>query len=609
MTKKMQAKKAKRMQSVILGEDPAKTFTDDTLRSSTLDAAYTQLLTGWEESASLHSTYSQELANGIAEELRKLEKKKEETKRNQMQFYAKLLSERDRLFADRAKSQQKYYDECGEVEAARQKQERSSAHDRHSERIARQYEQQKNDMLNSKNNYIVSIAMANKIKSKLYESDIPELEDQFQDVQANLIARLVEILAQTQSFTLNHLASLTTKNDLILTAVNNVDIIRDQNLFITFNLRHFTPPPDWKFEVCASYYDKPNLNVEPAPKVFLQNKLSKAEAKLKEAKEIVQTKEQEANANRVRIPQEKNDEKTDKYLEGLHQVTLYKTSVALLEKELEVIRTALGDDIGAQQPHNFKSSSFSIPTTCEYCHSSIWGLAKQGKTCKQCGISVHTKCEMKMPAECTGTKPGHTHTRSSLSLSKLEAFSESKMLSPTPKTAITPSAATPSSFTTTAPPPQHEEHPTIWATVVFDFVASSPFEISVNEGTRVKVMEEDDGSGWIKIFKESTETSGLVPASYLKLDKDEDSDDETMVEPNLSMPIPGALPTQRSNRYVVALYDYEAQGDDELPLVAGERVELSGGENGGDRYGEGWWEGFNSHGRLGIFPSNYVQHI
>ena len=69
------------MQGVILGDDPAKTFTDDTLRSNTFDAAYTQLLTGWEESATLHSTYSQELANGIAEELRKLEKKKEETNR------------------------------------------------------------------------------------------------------------------------------------------------------------------------------------------------------------------------------------------------------------------------------------------------------------------------------------------------------------------------------------------------------------------------------------------------------------------------------------------------------------------------------------------------
>jgi len=123
------------------------------------------------------------------------------------------------------------------------------------------------------------------------------------------------------------------------------------------------------------------------------------------------------------------------------------------------------------------------------------------------------------------------------------------------------------------------------------------------------VLEEDDGSGWIKIFKQSTETSGLVPASYLRLDKDEDSEDETLIESELSMPVPGTTQTPRSNRYVVALYSYEAQGDDELPLVAGERVELSSGENGGELYGEGWWEGFNSYGKLGIFPSNYVQHL
>jgi hypothetical protein len=63
------------------------------------------------------------------------------------------------------------------------------------------------------------------------------------------------------------------------------------------------------------------------------------------------------------------------------------------------------------------------------------------------------------------------------------------------------------------------------------------------------VLEEDDGSGWIKIFKQTTETSGLVPASYLRLDKDEDSEDETLIEPELSMPVPGTIQVPRSNRY------------------------------------------------------------
>jgi hypothetical protein len=70
-----------------------------------------------------------------------------------------------------------------------------------------------------------------------------------------MIARLVEVLTQTQSFTKNHLASLAIKNDLTLAAVSKVNIVHDHNMFVAFNLRHFTPPPDWKFEVCASYYD------------------------------------------------------------------------------------------------------------------------------------------------------------------------------------------------------------------------------------------------------------------------------------------------------------------------------------------------------------------
>ncbi|CAG8749153.1 16041_t:CDS:2, partial [Acaulospora colombiana] len=121
---------------------------------------------------------------------------------------------------------------------------------------------------------------------------------------------------------------------------------------------------------------------------------------------------------------------------------------------------------------------------------------------------------------------------------------------------------------------------------------------SLSEGTRVKVLEEDDGSGWIKIFKESTEKSGLVPASYLKLDNDEDSEDE-VVQPDLSMPVPNVTQVSRSGKY----------GDDELALAIGEQYELTSGEHGGEHYGEGWWEGINAHGKQGIFPSNYVSDI
>uniref|UniRef100_A0A0P4WA05 mitogen-activated protein kinase kinase kinase n=1 Tax=Scylla olivacea TaxID=85551 RepID=A0A0P4WA05_SCYOL len=55
------------------------------------------------------------------------------------------------------------------------------------------------------------------------------------------------------------------------------------------------------------------------------------------------------------------------------------------------------------------------------------------------------------------------------------------------------------------------------------------------------------------------------------------------------------------------LYDYEAQGDDELSLRHGEMIEVLSRDVkiSGD---EGWWTG-KINGKVGIFPSNFVQNI
>lgn len=42
---------------------------------------------------------------------------------------------------------------------------------------------------------------------------------------------------------------------------------------------------------------------------------------------------------------------------------------------------------------------------------------------------------------------------------------------------------------------------------------------------------------------------------------------------------------------VRAIYDYRAQGSDEIDVQEGELVELTGGQSGGQNYADGWWEG------------------
>lgn len=124
--------------------------------------------------------------------------------------------------------------------------------------------------------------------------------------------------------------------------------------------------------------------------------------------------------------------------------------------------------------------------------------------------------------------------------------------------------------------------------MLFDYVSSSPYELSVSEGAEVYILEEDDGSGWIKVV-DSEGAKGLVPASYLEVGER------------------GVVISQGATQYVRGIYDYTAQGEDEISIRTGQMIKLTEGPNGGQHYADGWWEGYDNSNRRGIFPSNYVE--
>ncbi|XP_040199197.1 protein kinase C theta type isoform X2 [Rana temporaria] len=51
-------------------------------------------------------------------------------------------------------------------------------------------------------------------------------------------------------------------------------------------------------------------------------------------------------------------------------------------------------------PHRFKVYNYKSPTFCEHCGTLLWGLAKQGLKCVECGMNVHHKCENKVGNLC-----------------------------------------------------------------------------------------------------------------------------------------------------------------------------------------------------------------
>ncbi|XP_042259167.1 protein kinase C theta type [Thunnus thynnus] len=51
-------------------------------------------------------------------------------------------------------------------------------------------------------------------------------------------------------------------------------------------------------------------------------------------------------------------------------------------------------------PHRFKVYNYKSPTFCEHCGTLLWGLAKQGLKCEECGMNVHHKCQKKVANLC-----------------------------------------------------------------------------------------------------------------------------------------------------------------------------------------------------------------
>lgn len=595
LAKKASEKKNKNGLSLVVGDNPTKTCTESMNQQNTLNHAYSEILSSMSTSAQDHINLAEALSSQITESLKAVERRNDNYKKKQTQFYHTILAGRDKIYAERIKSKQKYDADCAEVEAHRQK----SVHDRHTERSARQYDLQRLDMFNSKNVYIISTATANSVKTKFYTEDLPSLEDSFQELQTRLVMDFVGVVTEAQNIQLSHQDILKDRLSTVSAALIEVQPDKDQTLFIESNIRPFSLPDDCVFEPCSNHYDTGDLCIDSAPKIVLQNKLARSRAKLRELNPALGKKRADAEEYRDMLTACATDntpgdmgDTMNNYLDATHEVTALSTSACVLSSEINTIADVLGGDEGGSSPHVFKSSAFSIPTTCGYCKVSIWGLSKQGKTCKSCGLSVHSKCELNVPAKCSNVHGNYKASEIPQSPSSAVSISESRSsVSTSSRETSTPSS---SSMPHNISP--HVEEVNRLARAIFDFAASSSFELNVTEGAVVRVLEEDDGSGWVKVADSEGE-KGLVPATYL-----EDAGESPLEKSEL----PQQNSQQGSGIYIRALYDYRAQEPGELTIYEGDFVELSSGTNGGQNYADGWWEGFSRDGKKGIFPSNYV---
>ncbi|KAI8461507.1 hypothetical protein BY996DRAFT_6408572 [Phakopsora pachyrhizi] len=176
IVKKAMDKQSRHEQALSLRLKPSKQWSGAT---STLDSAWSRILTKADEEASDHTNLADSLQNKVCEPLKSVEKRKEVTCKKHLEYAKKLLSEMDKVYNKKQKAKQPYNDACASVESSRVKQGQAKD-EKHLEKASKTMDHNMNKMLSDKNLYLISISVANKVQRRFYQIDLPRLQDEFQ---------------------------------------------------------------------------------------------------------------------------------------------------------------------------------------------------------------------------------------------------------------------------------------------------------------------------------------------------------------------------------------------------------------------------------------------
>ncbi|KAF7880687.1 uncharacterized protein EAF01_011956 [Botrytis porri] len=578
LAKKYYEKKTKKSSSLSVGDTPV--MTPGSLESASLTTWTTQLTT-LESRAAEHDRFGGELITQVAEPLKVLGGRYDEIRKRHVEYADKLEKERDASYADLRKMKGKYDAACQEVENKRKKAE--SSFDYSKTKAQNAYQQQILEMHNVKNSYLIAINVTNKQKEKYYHEYIPDLLDSLQDLYESRTIKLNAIWSQAAQLEKGMLERSTEFVNHVLVEIPRNQPSLDCMMFVRHNVGTWQEPPDKPFEPSPVWHDDDTMMVGDTAKVFLRNVLSKSKNQLGDLRREVDLKRREVESTKrvkqqIREGKDKRDEvevvrAIFALQEELHQVD-HKRLTA--EVETSTITEAVGDVTLGSKSHNFKSQTFKIPTNCDLCGERIWGLSAKGFDCRDCGYTCHSKCEMKVPAECPGEQtkdekkklkaerqeaanavkaPGtgladsvaefptmsRSNTMNSLS-SGYAASAHRSISAKSPTEETTPDAAgdrrrsissslKPGGLLkksrVVAPPPTAYVSELPGSSVadgstskeprgrmLYAYDANGGEEVTVGEGEEITILEPDDG-GWTKIKHGSKE--GLVPTAYLEV--------------------------------------------------------------------------------------------
>ncbi|KAI8999303.1 hypothetical protein BC832DRAFT_220695 [Gaertneriomyces semiglobifer] len=288
-----------------------------------------------------------------------------------------------------------------------------------------------------------------------------------------------------------------------------------------------------------------------------------------------------------------------------------------LHAQINVIINGIGEPPEARL-HSFEPKAYALPTSCDYCHDKIWGVARSGISCTVCGFNAHLRCEDKIAPECSGRR-GERPT--------ITPRSTQLTLRMPPGSSADPISA-PNTASSTVVPEVSRAIPLAGGTIANVLYGYHPSgspatlgQIAVAPGDVVRVVEPDDGSGWTLVALESDgaeSNTGLVPSSYIMPATHAvaaENERSAYMGSRSRRPSPVKLPgipvahsrsrspspaKKRKEIQMIVAFDYTSTNDDELTIQAGQKVRVVSEDD-----GSGWTMVAGESGQ-GLVPTSYL---
>ncbi|KAJ2776583.1 Protein BZZ1, partial [Coemansia interrupta] len=314
-----------------------------------------------------------------------------------------MLAERDSVYDKRDRAKKHYDSSNKNLATSKQKLERAET-DADKHKFRRKTSKNTGARNQAKNEYILQVAVANRVKNAIHHKFSSRLMDTLQisdDQRTVVVKHMLEDFFVLQE----SMAKDMTENIVQSIGIaKRIETEREASYFIKKRIEsgksNWVDPPDFGIVVDPETGDSDQMALDGESQAVLRNLCLQAKRECARAEFDAQRDKQKEAEKYANV------ELTNERRLALAASAVRKEIVVELEIiQHEALAVHVEQQIGpvdSGNPHDFVATTVTFSKTCDYCNESISGLNRKAFKCGECEYICHTSCQIKVLPKCPG---------------------------------------------------------------------------------------------------------------------------------------------------------------------------------------------------------------